>query len=87
MACPDLKQALKRALWPHIPVFGGAGVLATLLIPPGPWKLLPAAAMIAQAIRGELDDVKQGEDSACKAIIDGLTQALPALIAGLVAVL
>jgi len=85
MACPDLKRALKRALWPHIPVFGGAGVLATLLLPHGPWKLLPAAALVAQAIRGELDDVHNGDDSVCKAIIDGLTQALPALIAGLLA--
>jgi hypothetical protein len=40
-------------------------------------------ALIAQAIRGELDDVQNGEDSVCKAIIDGLTQALPALVAGL----
>jgi hypothetical protein len=39
--------------------------------------------MVAQAIRGELDDYRQGEDSACKAVIDGLTQSLPAVIAAL----
>lgn len=81
--CPDLKHAFKRAIWPHLPLFGGASVAATLLIPPGPWKWIPAAVMVAQAIRGELDDYRQGEDSACKAVIDGLTQSLPAVIAAL----
>jgi hypothetical protein len=85
MLCPDIRKALRRALWPHLPLFGGGGVLATWLLPHGAWKLLPAAALVAQAIRGELNDVRNGEDSVCKAIIDGLTQALPALVAGLLA--
>jgi hypothetical protein len=76
------KAGLKRAPV-HLALFGAPSVLAVALIPPGPWKWIPAAVLVAQAIRGELDDVQHREDTPAKAIIDALTQAGPAIVAGL----
>lgn len=74
------RDGIKRALTIHLPLFGAPSVLAVYLIP-GPFKWIVAGAMAAQAVRGELDDVKNGEDTPAKAIIDAVSQAGPAIVA------
>lgn len=69
-----VKAGLKR-IPVHLALFGGPSLLATLLIPPGPWKVIPAAIMIGQGLRGELDDVQNGEDTKGKAALDLLSQS------------
>lgn len=64
----------------HLAAFGGPALIADLLLPPGPWKFIPAGIMISQAIRGEYDDVKNGEDTIPKAIIDGVSQSALAVL-------
>jgi hypothetical protein len=68
----------------HLSAFGIPSAIALLLMPPGPWKWIPLAACTAQAVRGEIDDVVNHEDTVGKAIIDGLSQCAVALIGALI---
>ncbi len=77
-----VKAGLKRVPL-HLATMGLPSLVAALLIPPGPWEWIPAAVMVAQAVRGEIDDVKNGEDTVGKAVIDGLSQSAPAVIGAL----
>lgn len=78
----DIKAGLKRVPT-HLVLFGGPGLLAAALIPPGPWKWIPAGVMVVQAVRGEWDDVANGEDTVGKAILDGLSQSAGAIVGAL----
>ena len=79
----NAKAGLKRAPV-HLALFGVPSVVAIALIPPGPWKWLPAGVLVAQAVRGEWDDYHGGEDTLGKAALDALTQAGPAVVAALI---
>lgn len=78
-----LKAAIKR-LPIHLGAMGVPSLVAALLIPPGPWKWIPAAVMVGQAVRGEIEDVQDGSDTVGKAIIDGVSQSVLAIVGALI---
>lgn len=78
-----IKDGLKRIPL-HLGAFGLPSLLAAILIPPGPWKWIPAAIMVGQAIRGEYDDVQDSSDTVGKAVIDGLSQTALAFIGAII---
>lgn len=77
-----IKDALRRVPL-HLGAMGVPSLIAALLIPPGPWKWIPAAAMVGQAVRGEIADVRDGDDTVGKAIIDGISQSALAVVGAL----
>ena len=78
----NLKAGLKRVPV-HLTTFGIPSLIVCLLIPPGPWKWIPAGILIAQAVRGEIDDVQNNEDTIGKAIVDGISQTALAILGGI----
>ena len=78
----NAKAGIERAPV-HLVTMGLPSLGVMLLLPPGPWKWIPAAVMVGQAVRCEIEDVKNGEDTVAKAILDGLTQAGPPLLGAL----
>lgn len=79
----DWRAGIKR-LPLHLGAMGLPSMIAAILIPPGPWKWLPAAAMVGQAIRGEIADVQEGSDTVTKAIMDGVSQSVLAIVGALI---
>ncbi|MDE1940885.1 MAG: hypothetical protein KGI66_02085 [Patescibacteria group bacterium] len=80
----DWKAGIRRIPL-HLGAFGAPSFLvAYFLCPPGPWKWIPAVGMTVQAVRGEWDDVANGEDTVGKAIIDAASQSALAIVGALV---
>jgi hypothetical protein len=77
-----IKDGIKRIPL-HVGTFGVGSAVALILLPPGPIKWFPLVACVAQAIRGEIDDVQNGEDTIVKALIDAVSQCAGALIGAL----
>jgi hypothetical protein len=77
-----IKEGIQRIPL-HIGTFGVGSAVSLILLPPGPLKWFPLVACVAQAIRGEIDDVQNGEDTIAKAIIDAASQCFGALIGAL----
>lgn len=78
-----LKAGLKRVPT-HLVLYGVPSLLVCAAIPPGPWKWIPAAAMVAQGVRGEFQDVKEGEDTWRKALLDLASQSGLAILGALI---
>jgi len=76
-------DGIKRAIWPHLPLMGLPSAAVAIALP-GPWSAVVAAAMVGEAVRGEIDDVMCGEDTVAKAVVDFLSQAAPSLVVAVV---
>jgi hypothetical protein len=77
-----IKDGIKRIPL-HLFTFGAGSAIALVFLPPGPLKWFPLVACAAQALRGEFDDVQNGEDTIVKALIDAASQCAVALIGAL----
>lgn len=74
------RAGLARAWQVHLPFFGGPSA-ALFFVPPGPWKVAPAAALVAWRAYAEFHDWHTHQDTASKALIDFASQTAVAVVA------